>query len=36
MKKTKFLREMVVPGVINSPKGKPTAPVTELRAALGL
>ena len=36
VKKTKFMKEMVVPGVINSPQSRPTTPVTELRNALGL
>jgi hypothetical protein len=36
MKKTKFWREMVVPGVINTPQGSPSAAVTDLRNALRL
>jgi hypothetical protein len=36
IKKTKLLREMIVPGVINSPQARPTGPVTDLRNALGL
>ena len=35
-KNTKFLRSMVVPGVLNSPHGKPTAPERELKTVLGL
>lgn len=33
---TKMLREMVVPGIINSPKGAPTQPQRDLKNALGL
>jgi hypothetical protein len=33
---TKLLREMVAPGVINSPRARPTGPVVDLRNALGL
>ncbi len=36
VKKTKFLREMVVPGVINTPPGSPSVAVTKLRKTLGL
>jgi hypothetical protein len=36
IKKTKHLREMRVPGVINSPHAAPTLPVRDLRNALGL
>jgi hypothetical protein len=36
VKNTKLLREMVVPGVINSPQARPTSPVADLRNALGL
>ena len=36
LKKTKLLREMRVPGVINSPHAPPTLPVRSLRNALGL
>jgi hypothetical protein len=36
IKKTKLLREMVVPGVINSPQARPRGPVIDLRNALGL
>jgi hypothetical protein len=36
VKKTKNLREMRVPGVINSPQAAPTLPVRDLRNALGL
>jgi len=32
---TKLLREMVVPGLLNTPKGKATASVSELRALIG-
>ena len=35
-RKTKLLREMRVPGVINSPHAAPTLPVRDLRNALGL
>ena len=31
IKKTKLLREMIVPGVINSPQARPTGPVIDLR-----
>ncbi|MBX9861174.1 MAG: hypothetical protein K2Y42_00350 [Hyphomicrobium sp.] len=36
IQKTKMLREMCVPGVINSPQAAPTLPVRDLRNALGL
>jgi hypothetical protein len=36
VKKTKMLREMVVPGVINSPQAPPTLRVRDLKNALGL
>lgn len=36
IQKTKLLREMRVPGVINSPQARPTRPVSNLRNALGL
>jgi len=36
IKKTKLLREMKVPGVINSPQARPRKPVSDLRNALGL
>ena len=36
VKKTKLLREMKVPGVINSAQAAPTLPVRSLRNALGL
>lgn len=36
VKKTKHLREMRVPGVINSPQAAPTLSVRDLRNALGL
>jgi hypothetical protein len=36
VKKTKLLREMIVPGVINSPQARPTGPVLNLRNALEL
>jgi hypothetical protein len=36
IKKTALLREMVVPGVINSPQSRPTFEVAALRNALGL
>lgn len=35
VKKTKLLREMIVPGIINSPQARPTGPVIDLRKALG-
>jgi hypothetical protein len=34
--RTRMLREMVVPGVINSPRAAPRLPVRELKNALGL
>jgi hypothetical protein len=36
IRKTKLLKEMVVPGVINSPPGKPPLRVQDLKNALGL
>jgi hypothetical protein len=36
IRKTKLLREMRVPGVINSPQARPKASVVDLRNALGL
>jgi hypothetical protein len=36
VKKTKLLREMVVPGVINSPQAAPVQAVRDLKNALGL
>lgn len=36
LQKTKYLREMRVPGVINSPQARPTRAVADLRNALGL
>ncbi|WP_428485438.1 hypothetical protein [Rhodopila sp.] len=36
VKKTKFLRELVVPGVINTPAGRSTEAVLDLKNALGL
>jgi hypothetical protein len=36
IRKSKLLREMIVPGIMNSPPGSPTAPVLALRNALGL
>ncbi len=36
IKKIKLLREMVVPGIINSPPGAPTKPQKDLKNALGL
>jgi hypothetical protein len=36
IKQTKILREMCVPGIINSPHAAPKLPVRELRNALGL
>jgi hypothetical protein len=35
VRKTQLLREMVVPGIINTPQARPTGPVTDLRNALG-
>jgi hypothetical protein len=35
IKKTKLLREMIVPGVINSPQARPMKAVSDLRNALG-
>jgi hypothetical protein len=35
VRKTKLLREMIVPGIMNSPPGSSTAPVVALRNALG-
>jgi hypothetical protein len=35
-KKTKLLKEMVVPGVLNTPPGGPALPVRDLKNALGL
>jgi hypothetical protein len=34
-RKTKLLREMIVPGIINTPQARPTGPVIDLRNALG-
>jgi hypothetical protein len=34
VKKTKLLREMVVPGLINTPKGKPTVPEKQFKQAV--
>jgi hypothetical protein len=36
IKKTALLREMEVPGVINSPQARPTSNETDLRNTLGL
>lgn len=36
IKDTKLLREMVVPGLLNSSQGKPTTAVVELKAILGI
>jgi hypothetical protein len=36
IRKTKLLKEMVVPGVINTPQARPTQPVIDLRNALGV
>lgn len=36
IKKTNLLKEMVVPGVINSPRGNPPTRVQDLKNALGL
>ena len=36
IKKTKLLREMIVPGVINSPQARPTMAVRDLRNPVGL
>lgn len=36
IKKTTLLREMIVPGIINSPQARPTTAVRDLRNALGL
>jgi hypothetical protein len=36
IKNTTLLREMVVPGVMNSPQARPTLAVSDLRNALGL
>jgi hypothetical protein len=36
VRKTKFLRELVVPGVINTPPGRLTEAVLGLKNALGL
>jgi hypothetical protein len=36
IKNTKLLKEMVVPGVMNSPQARPTLAVRDLRSALGL
>lgn len=35
VKDTKLLREMVVPGLLNSPKGKPSAPIQAFKALIG-
>jgi hypothetical protein len=35
VKDTKFLRKMVVPGLLNSPKGKPPATVQAFKALIG-
>ncbi len=34
--KTQLLREMMVPGIINTPKGNPSGPVRQLKNALGM
>jgi hypothetical protein len=36
VQQTSMLKEMVVPGVINTPQGKPTGAETQLRQALGI
>ena len=36
VKDTKLLKNMVIPGLLNSSKGKPPASVTEFKALLGL
>ena len=36
IKKTTLLKQMVVPGIINSPQARPTKPVADLRNTLGL
>ena len=36
VKDTKLLKNMVVPGLLNTPKGKPAASVTEFKSLLGL
>jgi len=36
VKKTRLLREIVVPGIINSPQGAPAQPQRDLKKALGL
>jgi hypothetical protein len=36
VRKSKLLREMIVPGIMNSPPGSSTAPVLALRNALGM
>jgi hypothetical protein len=36
IKNTKLLREMIVPGIMNSPQARPTKAVSDLRNALGI
>jgi hypothetical protein len=36
VKKTKLLRELVVPGIINTPPERPSRPVLDLQNALGM
>lgn len=36
IKKTKLLRQMEVPGIVNSPQAAPTIPVRRLKNALGI
>jgi hypothetical protein len=36
IKKTKLLRDMEVPGIMNSPQARPTSAVQDLKGALGL
>ena len=36
VKKTKLLRDMEVPGILNSPQARPTNAVQDLKSALGL
>jgi hypothetical protein len=35
-KRTKFIREMVVPGILNTGKGQTTSPARVLKKVLGL
>jgi hypothetical protein len=36
VKKTKLLRELIVPGIINNPPQRPSRPALDLQRALGI